>query len=124
MEITVDKALNELWLDDALHQEIRWDVEGLKPWTGKDSLSLHVGSQFKLDYLKAPRSAGSYQEALTRVREISRTLFVHTVRSECEQYFSLRVTGSDQNPDWFIRTHPYIRIFPKVTPILVVSAKN
>lgn len=58
--IVVDKVLTDLWPEDILMRErSRWIVEDLKPWTDKEALlSLHLGSQFRLDYLMNPKALG------------------------------------------------------------------
>lgn len=76
-------------------------VEDLELWTDKESLSHHaVCSQFKLNYLKDPMNDESCQdEALTRVRgtnQIIRTLLVHSVRNEGDQYSTSPCESKDQ----------------------------
>ena len=64
---------------------------------------------------------GKETDGMTKVREIIFCIFVNVIYCGHE-HFQLKVKGSTDSPDWFIRAHPPVRTSPRGTPILLLSA--
>ena len=109
IRIVADKALDNLWPDDA-HR--RWDAEHFEPWIDLETLKFHLNSQFD--------DPAKLDDAATQVREIIRRIFIHATEKG-HLRIQLKEKEAD-SPDWFIRAHAPVRISPLGTPILLLSA--
>ena len=53
---------------------------------------------------------------------VMRTIFLYATKKDGHVFFQLQIKGSTDSPDWFLRAHPPVRISPRGTPILILSA--
>ena len=125
LEVVLEKALYDLWPEDIIHERLRWNVAKLAPWTDFDALDkLIVRGQFHQDYLKIEPSDTKEPEVsdvMTEVRKIIYLVFLNVIKHGHER-FQLKVKGSTESPDWFIRAHPPVHTSPTGAPILLLSA--
>ena len=124
VEAVLEKAIYELWPEDIINDPLRWDAEKLAPWTDKEALRMHLNwHQFRQDYLisKAKKIEKPEVDVMTKVREIILSIFVNAIQHRHER-FQLKIEGSTDSPDWFIRAHPPVRTSPRGTPVLLLSA--
>ena len=121
IDIIAAKALNELWPEDVIREQFRWNANKLDPWIDKDALSNHFRSQFQIDFLEGQDAPIDDPTALMRVRAIIGVIF-HLVTKKKIILFELRVEGLLGIGEWYIRAHPPFRTSPQGTPILLLSA--
>lgn len=118
VNIAVEKALKELWPEDVFHgQQLRWDVDKLKPWTVADSLKFHIFSQFQSGHFTEPEKD---VDVLIGVRKAIRWLFYMVL--EGRQRFRIRNQMEGRSTEWFIRAHLPILTSPQGSPLLLLTA--
>ena len=120
VEVVLEKTLHDLWPDDVISDRLRWNAEKLVLWTDVETLKLHLRYQFCQDYFEKKLYKVT-DELVVLVREIIFFVF-NEVALNGHERFQLKVQGSTDSPDWFIRAHPPVRTSPGGTPILLLSA--
>ena len=122
IEVLLQKALYDLWPEDIIQDRLRWIPEKLAPWTDAEALSMHLSCQFSRNQSqKSENGIKIATDTMTNVREIICNIF-QSVIGKGNERFQLKVNGSTDSPDWFIRAHPPVRTSPHGTPILLLSA--
>ena len=115
IEVVLKKALYDLWPDNIIDDRLRWNAEKLLPLTDMDTLIAHLCCQYCLG--RKPEA-----DMMTKVRHIIRGIFERVIGTGHER-FQLKIEGSTDSPDWFIRAHPPVRMSPHDgSPILLLSA--
>ena len=121
VEIILAKAVDNLWPEDVVEDELRLNAETLEPWTNERSLNNRLQFQFPVNYMKKPNVEERYTNALAQSREVIRSLFILSTQNG-HLLFKLQLNGSKQTPEWLIRAHPPARMSPDGNPVLVLSA--
>ena len=122
VDLAVAKALYDLWPEDVIRDQFRWNADKLEPWTNRRSMLLHLQSQFRMDYLNnflGPNGTRG-KDALTRIREFISAIFSF-VTDEDQHLFAFQANGQTDEVEWYVRAHPPVRISPRGSPILLLS---
>ena len=116
VHVAATKAHYDLWPEDVTDEQLRWDEDSLETWTDMASLNVHLKSQFREDSQKNSKS-----DVVSHIREVICKIFAHGMQND-EVVFKVQVEGSTESADWYIRTHPPVRISPQGAPVLILTA--
>ena len=122
VEVVAAKALNNLWPEDVIRDQFRWNADKLEPWTDIHSMLKHTASQFPIVFLKDIYCKVS--TTLDVVRLLIKDIIVSVTRETTsnQPVFQLRVEGSPDRTEWFILVHHPVRISPGGAPVLLLTA--
>ena len=120
VEVVAAKALNDLWPEDVIREQFRWNADTLQPWTDDDALFNHLASQFRFDEITDPTVAMKSPDVLTRVRSLIFNIIPLAMKQK-QVLFDLRLEGSNDQ-EWLLRANLPARTSPRGAPVLLLSA--
>ena len=120
VQVVATKALpNDLWPEDVVDEQFRWNAEQLQPWTCDDWIDLHFISQLRGEFVKSEKVRDIFTDALTKVRVFICSLFV-VAKEGGARRACLQVRLRDKDV-FYIRAHLPFRISPRGSPLLLLS---
>ena len=121
VEVVTAKAVNDLWPEDVIRDQFRWQSEILERCTDVKWIVRHLESQFHPSTIVRGVLKGVPGDLLTQIRSLIRYMFFMAVQ-EKKMFMELRSKGSPDTKEWLIRTHLPVRISPRGAPVLLLSA--
>ena len=124
VEVAAAKAVCDLWPEDIIRDQFRWNLECLEECTNVAGISSHLDSQFrKMTFVRGVLSVSdSFDDLLSRMRSSIAGIFRFAVK-EKKMWIEVRYKGTSKEKDeWFIRAHLPIRTSPRGAPIILLSA--
>ena len=115
VEVVAAKALNDLWPEDVIRDQFRWNPDTLLPWTDVETMQ-HLGSRFRP--LKLGTSANG-SDALGRICMVLHTIFTLVVK---KKKLLIALCDKEENTEWLIRVHLPVRTSPRGGPLLLLTA--
>ena len=123
--IIANKSVDDAWPEEYGGRS-KLDVNLLRPWKDTFSdrlLEQHIEAQFQCEHLfmmKQTTKLTTPMPPLDRVRAIIRNIF-HSHHHNSFQLMAIHGPENPNNPIFFIRVHPPVRISPKGSPFLLAS---
>ena len=116
VDVVAVKAQNDLWPEDVIRDQFKWDTANLESWTDMKAIDIHLTSQFGPD---GPASRES--SALTGIRLLLSSIFTLAIK-EKKLLFELRSKGPEETKEWLVRVHLPVRTSPRGAPVLLLTA--
>ena len=118
--IVAAKAINDIWPEDIIRDQFRWNADTLQPWTDMKLIENHLKSQLQVEDMLNPSATLQSTNTLTRVRTLISTLF-DAVMKKKQLFLQVRLEGSPRT-EWVIRAHFPFRTSPHGAPLLLLTA--
>ena len=119
VEVIAAKALNDLWPEDVIRHQFRWNAEKLDPWTHMDGIGSHNASQYHREIRENLKKPESYLDALTGARSLISTLFNFALENKL--LLALMHRGPPERKEWLIRVHLPVRTSSSGAPVLLLT---
>ena len=128
VEVVASKALpNDLWPEDVVGEQYRWNADNLEQWSEDALLPGHFEPHLPPDLPDSRKLVLRIvkKDALTSVRYFVVFLFRQVTR-QGRLNFKVLLNGKDTPEDvqFYLRAHPPVRISPRGTPILLFSVED
>ena len=119
VELIAAKALNDLWPEDVIPNQYRWNAENLERFTDIRVVFNHLTSQFRHSFHE--NFGAPPLDPLNRIRSFISCIFA-SVLKEKKTFIEVRSLGPLEIKEWLIRAHLPVRISPRGAPLLLLSA--
>ena len=122
VDLVAAKALEDLWPEDVIRNQFRWNAEMLESCTDKNLIFRHLNSQFEFSSLGQTSTFidKNHPERLFRIRSLIATIFHLAVRKN-NPFTELRSSGPLGTKELRLRAHLPVRISPRGSPLLLLS---
>ena len=122
VELIVDKSVNDIWPEDVIPNQFRWNPYKLEPWMDMKTIYSHLNSQYPF-YTRASRDTWHEARVLNEIRAIITNIF-HIATTKEKFFFQLRSKrpeSGQMHVEFFLLVHLPIRISPRGAPIVLLS---
>ena len=120
VEVVAAKATNDIWPEDVIRDQFRWNAENLERCTDAKRIISHLESQFRESSIVPGVTRSVPGDLLSKMRLFITNIFCMATE-EKKQFFELRSEGPPETSEWLIRVHLPVRISPRGAPILLLS---
>ena len=123
VEVVAAKALKDLWPEDVIRYQFRCNAKNSEQCTDEELIFRHLRAQFRISTLSTKyKKSQMDDDVVTRIRVLINTIFKSAVM-EKEPLIALHFGElSSKTTEWLIRAHLPVRISPRGSPVLLLSA--
>ena len=119
--VVAAKALHDIWPEDVIRDQFRWNPEKLEPWMDPNSIEGHFISQFPREVLA---NSSHDPDVLNGVRFLIASISKHStnpVRDRTLFFELLNFDNVDDSIELLIRVHLPVRTSVLGAPVLLLS---